>query len=175
MLGKSTLIGAAGEYHVMSELLQRNMVGALAPEGVPTIDILVSSPIGDRLASLQVKTRYSKGPAASWPMNQKHETIVSDALFYCFVNLFEDPRQKPETFIVPSKVVSDLMKLSHRTWLSGTKKNGDERKNTPMRSFARKYSNLNGLTPFDYSDGWLEQYRDRWDLLAIQVGGYAGD
>jgi hypothetical protein len=171
ILGKSALIGAAGEYHVMSELLQRNMVGALAPEGVPTIDILVSSPMGDRLASLQVKTRYSKGRAASWPMNQKHETIVSEALYYCFVNLFEDSTQKPETFIVPSKVVADLVRLSHEIWLRGTKKNGDERKNTPMRSVTRSHSNLKGLTPEDYSDGWLEKYRGRWDLLAIQIGG----
>tara|TARA_R110002051_G_scaffold33923_3_gene75500 strand:- start:1507 stop:2025 length:519 start_codon:yes stop_codon:yes gene_type:complete len=169
MIGKSSLIGAAGEYYVMSELLHRGVIGALAPEGVPTIDILVSSPLGNRLASIQVKTRRTIVPAASWPMNEKHENISSDMLFYCFVNMFDVPDKKPETFVVPSKVVAKLMKLSHVTWLSGKKKNGEARKDTPMRSFSRSHSNLNGLTSVDYSAGWLEQYRERWDLLELEL------
>jgi hypothetical protein len=136
MIGTNSLVRAAGEYHVMCELLQRNMIAALAPEGVPTIDILVSSLKGDQLASLQVKTRRSLGPAPGWPMNMKHETIASDVLFYCFVNLFENSNQKPETFIVPSKVVAELVQFSHATWLSGTKKSGEARKDTPIRSTA---------------------------------------
>ena len=37
----STIIGAAGEYHVLSQLLRRGWIAALAPDGAPNMDILV--------------------------------------------------------------------------------------------------------------------------------------
>ena len=40
----------------MSELLRRGYIAALAPEGVPNIDILVTDVKGARLCSIQVKT-----------------------------------------------------------------------------------------------------------------------
>ena len=40
-------IGAAGEYHIMAELLGRSYIAALAPRGVPDADIIVSNPDGD--------------------------------------------------------------------------------------------------------------------------------
>ena len=38
----STIIGAAGEYHVLSQLLRRGWIAALAPDGAPNMDILVT-------------------------------------------------------------------------------------------------------------------------------------
>ncbi|MGV8950443.1 MAG: hypothetical protein ACOH2M_05015 [Cypionkella sp.] len=161
------LIGAAGEHYVMSQLLQRGFIGALAPTGSPTIDILVSSLTGDPLATIQVKTRRSVDLVPSWPMNRKHENASSKRLFYCFVNFFTDPKKMPQVFVVPSKTVAELIHVSHATWRNGKKINGEDRKDTPMRSLSRKHTNLKDLTPSNYSDGWLDEYENAWGLLEI--------
>ena len=44
----TSLLGAAGEYYVMSELLQRGYIAALAPQGVPNVDIVVTDLSGNR-------------------------------------------------------------------------------------------------------------------------------
>src|SRR5688572_15316827 len=42
MASATTLLGAAGEYHVMTELLRRGYIAALAPHAVPSADIIAS-------------------------------------------------------------------------------------------------------------------------------------
>lgn len=54
---QSTLLGPAGAHHIMAELLRRGYIAALAPEGVPAVDIIVTDVKGARLCSIQVKTR----------------------------------------------------------------------------------------------------------------------
>lgn len=38
----SMIVGAAGEHHVLSQLLRRGWIAALAPDGAPNMDILVT-------------------------------------------------------------------------------------------------------------------------------------
>ena len=65
---ESTLIGPAGEHHVMSEPLRRRYIGALAPRGVPNADIVVTDIDGARACAIQVKTRrnISAQPPRMW-------------------------------------------------------------------------------------------------------------
>ena len=91
MPSHSTLLGAAGAHHVMAELLRRGYIAALAPEGVPTVDILVTDVGGARLCSIQVKARRDIGSDGGWHLKDKHEKIHSDRLFYCFVDFGKAP------------------------------------------------------------------------------------
>jgi hypothetical protein len=77
MTTQSTLISAAGAYHVMAELLRRSYIAALAPEGVPNVDILVTDRTGGRLCSVQVKTRRNIGKGG-WPMGVKQGETRND-------------------------------------------------------------------------------------------------
>ncbi|HEY8065135.1 MAG TPA: hypothetical protein VIF40_10480, partial [Methylosinus sp.] len=77
MSSQSSLLGAAGEYHVISELLRRGYIAALAPQGVPNADIVVTDVEGARLCSIQVKTRRDIGSDGGWHMKAKHEDIRS--------------------------------------------------------------------------------------------------
>jgi hypothetical protein len=86
----SAILGAAGEYFVMSQLLRRNMIAALAPTGVPNADIVVTDELGDRLCAVQVKVRRDIGSDGGWHMGQKHEELTSPNLFYCFVHFLEN-------------------------------------------------------------------------------------
>jgi len=45
---ESALIRPAGEHYVMSELLRRGYIAALAPRGVPNADIVVTDVGGAR-------------------------------------------------------------------------------------------------------------------------------
>ena len=53
----TSLLGAAGEHHVMCQLLRRGKLAALAPAGMPFADILVSDDRGSALSAVQVKSR----------------------------------------------------------------------------------------------------------------------
>lgn len=52
-----SLMGAAGEYFVMGELLRRDMIAALALAGVPKCGTVVADDVGDRLRAVHVKSR----------------------------------------------------------------------------------------------------------------------
>ena len=86
MVSATSLTGAAGEHFVMSELLRRGFIAALAPVGVPNCDIVVTDDIGDRLCAIQVKSRNSTGTDGGWHMGKKHEGLTAPTLFYCFVD-----------------------------------------------------------------------------------------
>src|SRR5215468_7643730 len=103
---ESTILAAAGEYYVLSRLCLAGYIAALAPKGVPNTDIVITDVNGSRLFAVQVKSRLEKGQDKGWHMKKKHEQIVSDFLFYCFVDFGAGLSSAPATFVVPSKVVA---------------------------------------------------------------------
>ena len=74
----------------------------------------------------------------------------ADNLFYVFVNL-NNGQKHPDFFIVPSKIVAEYIKKSHKNWLGTPGKGGKKHKDTPMRKF----------------DDPGEVYLNRWDLLDL--------
>jgi len=56
--GEGPLIGNAGEYYVVAELLKRGIVAALAPRNAPSFDILTTR--GNRTVKIRVKTKYQE-------------------------------------------------------------------------------------------------------------------
>jgi hypothetical protein len=152
------IVGAAGEHFVMYELLRRNFVAALTPEGVPSVDILISDLSGGHLASLQVKT--ASAPRRTWPLSPKNETLITDRLFYCFVMPRDDKMSSPDCWIIPSDIVAEHVTICHRTWLSGKPKRGLTRADGARRAMHKN------CEPFErYAQGWLDQYYDNWEIL----------
>lgn len=139
------------------------MIAALAPQGVPNADIIVTDEIGDRLCAIQVKTRRDIGTDRGWHMKAKHENIAGDRLFYCFVDFGRSLTSQPKSWVVPSAEVASILKLSHLTWLGQPGKKGDLHKDGEMRRFRPDYSTL-GLGE-THGEGWLDQYYEMWNLL----------
>lgn len=160
----TSMTGAAGEHLVMSRLLTRGFVAALAPQGAPNLDIVVTYSDGSRLCSLQVKTRWDKGADGGWHMGRKHETISHPRMFYAFVDLGTTTDDLAKVFVVPSAVVANVVANSHAAWLSSPGKNGHIRKDSNMRRFLPDYSKVFG-TDSEYCSGWLTSYREAWHLL----------
>jgi hypothetical protein len=170
MTSQSTLLGAAGAHHVMAELLRRGYIAALAPEGVPTVDILVTDIEGGRLCSIQVKARRDIGSDGGWHMKEKHESAQSDQLFYCFVNFGKDTDTRPVVHVLPSPRVAEVLSKAHQKWLATPGKNGKAHKDGPMRRLLPDYTRSFGPNDNPYPKGWLDPYRDAWHLLHLESG-----
>jgi hypothetical protein len=162
VVSATSLTGAAGEHFVMSELLRRGMIAALAPAGVPNCDIVVTDDIGDRLCAVQVKTRLGKGADRGWHMRKKHEELMSPSLFYCFVDFGAGGNEPPFTYVVPASIVATCLAENHQAWLDKPGAKGQAHNDNDMRRFLPNYSHL-GMGK--YEDDWLEPYREAWHLL----------
>ena len=169
LMSPSSLLGAAGEHYVMSQLSRRGLIAALAPLGVPTADIVVTDDIGNRACAVQVKTRRQLGSDGGWHMKAKHEDIRGTSLFYVFLSFPNDVGALPDAFVVPSAVVADVLYISHQTWLARPGRKGQPHKDGEMRRFLPDYSHLD-LTD-TYGPTWLEPYRDAWDQLRADASG----
>jgi len=153
----STLIGAAGENYVLFQLFRRGILAGQPPARVPDVDLLVLDESAQVITNLQVKTR-TYGSDGGWHMKAKHENLVSDRLFYVFVDLEPD---SPVSYIIPSKVVADHVSRCHATWLSIPGRQGQPHQDTQMR---RLVPNLN-FEVEGFGHGWIDPYRERWDSL----------
>ena len=170
MTSQTSLLGAAGEFFVMSELLRRGYIAALAPAGVPNADIIVADQSGQRLCSIQVKTRRDIGSDGGWHMNEKHEAGFSDQLFFVFVDLGKLPTDRPKTFVVPSQTVAKAVGETYKYWLHKPGKGGKAHKAHTMRRLCPDYSFMYGDDRHPtYSGPWLEHYQDKWLLLPLSA------
>ncbi len=162
---QSSLIAAAGEYYVLARLSLLGKIAAQAPRGVPNADIIVSSVNGDRLCAVQVKARQEKGSDGGWHMGKKHEEIKSPQLFYAFVDFGEIHDPKPQTYIVPSEVVAIVIQTMHAAWLATPGQKGQKHNDSDFRRFMPDYTRNYGENAKPYVKGWLDQYRESWNLL----------
>jgi len=144
----SILTGVAGEYFVAAELAKRGYIASINLKNTRGIDILASNKDASKSIGIQVKTtRYN---VYYWMLNEKAEDYYANNLFYVFVNL-KGQSQRPDFFIVPSKVVARYIKRSHKKWLKKPSKSGKKHKDTPLRKFVDK----------------KRAYLERWDILKL--------
>ena len=168
-----TIVGAAGEYHVLSQLLRRGWIAALAPGGAPNMDILVTDANSKKLCAIQVKTRRDVGSDKGWHMKPRSETMISENLFYVFVDIGKQPSDPTTTYILPSTVVADCIRLCHQVWLDTPGKGGRPHKDSDVRRLKPDYSYIKPITKKGktiinpYRSGWLDQYREKWSILGL--------
>lgn len=158
---EKALVGPAGEHYVLFRLYQQGLLASLAPPGAPTVDVLVLATDESVIASIQVKTR-TYGADGGWHMNVKHERIVHDRCFYAFVDL--EP-ETPTTFIVPSDVVAEVLTVSHQAWLNTPGKRGRAHRDHDLRRIVPSWT----FPVEGFRNGWLDDYREKWELLSAAV------
>ncbi|MBK8253549.1 MAG: hypothetical protein IPK82_12885 [Polyangiaceae bacterium] len=154
--GLGALIGNAGEYYVVAELLKREVVAALAPRNAPGFDVLATK--GGRTARIRVKTKSAEQKI--WQWNARKDGLIFRELspthdddFTVLVTLAEK-RDEMSFYVVPTIVLESWLDEDFTTWLStpGKRKPRDAKNNKKRHlSFPR----------------WaaaLEQYREAWGL-----------
>lgn len=162
------LIGVAGEHYVLSELLRRGYIAALAPAGVPSADIVATDQEGSRLCSIQVKTRRGIGADGGWHMNAKHENGPGgERYFYCFVDFQEPQKVRPLVYVMPAAVVAKAITESHKKWLNTLGRKGQPHKDNPVRRLLPDYSKT-WASDNPYPSGWMDRYLDAWDILGLE-------
>ena len=124
MTTKGQLTGMTGVYMVAAELTRRGFIASPTSRSARGADILVADQNCKHACSLQVKTN---GKSASfWLLNAHAKDMVSPTHLYVLVNLIKD---RPEFFIVPSRVVArrmDIAKQGKSTWYSISRKSVKE-------------------------------------------------
>src|SRR4029077_459841 len=125
----------------------------LTPRGTAGIDILATTPTA-RGPQVRIQSKASRqGLGSGWLMSKKDEHPTAD--FYALVNL-----QRPVTvYILPGHVVGRFVATDHATWLATAGRHGQPHVDNSNRVLVGK------PLPPDFAAGWLEQYRERWDLL----------
>lgn len=135
-------IALAGEFAVLSQLALRGYDANMTLGRTKSVDILVSNPHTKKMYQLEVKTairnihdkpiqsKFLGKAVAKWVMNKKHEQIHQPTLFYCFV-LIHEKSNAFRFLIVPSRLVADYVRRSHRYWLQKDSRHRE----TPVRIF----------------------------------------
>lgn len=159
------MVGAAGEYYVLSMLYLEGFVAALAPKGTKTADILVLDPFAkDVIASVQVKARL-KGRDGGWHMKAHHETWVSEGLFYAFVDFQPTSPPSPHrVYVIPSNIVANAVGENHKQWLALPNKKGGKHNDHDMRRLVPDFS-VYKTSLANFPKGWMAQYEGKWDQL----------
>lgn len=112
------LTGAAGVFHVASELSMRGMVALPSIRNVKGADILVADPDGKRFAFLQVKT--SKSKVTLWPIGEGARTWKGRDCYYVFVRRVHE---RFEVFMEKASVVASEAETAEKLYVSrGVKK-----------------------------------------------------
>lgn len=103
---RKDLIGAAGVYHVTSELSRRGLVALPTVRNAAAADVLVWSPSSGRHAVLQVKTSQEK--VKFWPTSGPGTCLRGSRAFYVFLR-WNQEGQCFECFLESArKVVSQV-------------------------------------------------------------------
>jgi hypothetical protein len=142
------LAGVAGEYFVAAELSRRGHIASISLRNTRGIDILATNQEASRSITIQCKTNQLA--ERKWMLNEKSEEFVSDDHFYVFVAL-GGVLERASYHIVPSRVVAQQVKESHKRW-----------ERTPNRE-GRAHGH-SSIRVFRDPDG---EYLERWDLLGL--------
>jgi hypothetical protein len=153
--GEGTLIGNAGEYFVMAELLKRGVIAALAPRNAPGFDILATSP--EKTVRIRVKTKTEEYTDWQWSVKKEGSIfrhLQNEGDCTVLVNLTVETRDM-DYFILPTPVLDRWLKDDFDTWLASPGKKG------------RMHSRDNPKRNLSYSvyEERLREYRMKWELL----------
>ena len=127
------ITGVSGEYFVAAELSRRGWVAVLTLKNTPNIDLIATTPNGERTINIQVKTRSVRN-RQGWILNKSIESRVPGDNFYvAFVDL-KGPDSMPDYYLIPKNLFADWIAKGHRDWLAATGRNGRAHVDNPIRA-----------------------------------------
>ena len=167
--GKSVLVGNAGEFLVVGELLRRDVIAALAPRNAPHFDVLATN--GLMSTNIRVKTKSSR--ADTWVCRVSAKEVVEHAWkrtvfagktardFVVLVDLPQQP-SSPRYFIVPTRVLEQRLQKKFKAVLEAPPTPGRPRN---PDNWERRFGVGGG------DEEWLGKFKDRWDYIVGSLDG----
>ena len=106
-----------------------------------------------------------------WRLTADAESMTDPRLFYCLVDLGQDGRlEPPELYIVPSSLIAHHTRMGHAEWLKGVRPDGQPRKDSPIRQILDPVpKSVGDAVRAEFPNGWLERYKENWDILATDA------
>jgi hypothetical protein len=132
---QSAVLGASGEYLVLSHLLRLNFIAGKAPDNTKDYDLIVLGKDDTSSSPVQVKTTFKE---MAWLLQEKHENPIKNLIF-CFVCMSKDTHAS-EIFVINSKVVACAISTSHKIWLKLPGLKGQKHNESPMRRLHRDFN-----------------------------------
>ncbi len=126
-------IGNAGEYYLASRLSAENFITTMTLGRTERYDILAINPRGKTI-KISAKTRI-KETAYDFPLSAKDELMASSDFYYAFIKLNEFNKE-PDFWIIPSKVVAQLIKEAQKKWMEKPGRRNQQHKETTLRVLA---------------------------------------
>ena len=153
--GQGTLIGNAGEYYVVAELLKRGIIAALAPRNAPAFDILATK--GEKTVRIRVKTKSEEYDVWQWSA-KKDGTIFRELSeqndFSILVNLTMNHREM-FYIVIPTHLLNKWFIEEFKKWVETPGKGGRQ------RDPANPKRNLS----YNKNKQILQKYLNNWDIL----------
>ena len=145
------ITGVSGEYFVAAELSRRGWVAVLTLKNTPNIDLIATTPNGERTINIQVKTR-SVGNRQGWILNKSiEETVPGDNFYIAFVDL-KGIDSMPDYYLIPKNLFAEWIAKGHRDWLAVPGRHGRAHVDNPIRQFAKPQFET------------FERYHNNWDI-----------
>ena len=161
--GLGTLIGNAGEYYVMAELLSRGIVAAMTPRNSPGFDVLATN--GDTTARIRVKSKREQYTDWQWVVKKDgsiFKNLGPSDDFTVLVNLSPN-RSGLHFWIVPTRIVDSWLKADFEEWLAEPGAKGQP------RSAANKKRHLN----FPRFEERLRPFLEEWNSIWVTANELA--
>ena len=141
----TSLIGAAGVHHVVSELSLRGLIALPTIRNTAGVDVLVTNKSGIWHANLQVKSSRSR--VNFWPVGAKYAEWVGPNNSYVFLR-FDPKMGKFEVFLESSKNVARLVARGR---------------------LEEKHRGAKEWAPCFYPKGQYDRLRENWRLFGREV------
>jgi len=155
--GKGTIIGNAGEYLVVGELLKRGVIAAPAPRNNPGFDVLATNGI----KSLNIRVKTKTEASDSWVWICKKDGAIFKNLndrsdFTVMVDL-KDEQTSPEYYIIPTVKLDQRLRDIFEYWLK-----------SPSRRVSKPHNPNNKMRRIGASVSqkeWLSKWKGAWSLI----------
>jgi len=156
--GKGTIIGNAGEYLVVGELLKRGVIAAPAPRNNPGFDVLATN--GIESLNIRVKTKTEAANSWVWVCKKDAERTIFKNMsherdFTVLVDL-KNEKTPPEYYVIPTVGLDNKLREIFDYWLKSPPKRG--KPHNPNNRMLR----IGGT---ERQEDWLSKWKGNWALV----------
>lgn len=148
-------IGQLGVAHVAERLREFQAAVEEMSFTNPGFDLNVRLP-GGRWVKVEVKTTKNPNRKPWWIMKRQHRNCADRNLYFAFV-LLDAHEQVVDAFLLPSSTVERFINEVNDHYYS---RPGIKGRDAGRYKFKTEYKHLP-----QYQAGWLEPYRDNWDVI----------
>jgi len=153
--------GNASQFFVAGELCRRGYSAVVTLGNTPNTDILCSNNEGTKFVHIQVKTFVPGNRTCS--VGLKAQKVYGENFFWILGGIPKpDTSENLEFYVIPAAVMAENVAKAHQKWLKDPGKNGRVRKDSKVRTVH--------LPPYESYSRWrIDDYRNRWDLIANKL------